>query len=258
MFPYIVIFGKTVGLYGVLSCIGALAAGFLLYHLLAKSDKASVDDMILFLLFVGVGMLLGGHLLYALTNLNKVKHLFSTTSYPQLRTAFFELFGGSVFYGGLIGGSICGVIGTRVLKLNTQLYADGMAVCAPLFHFFGRIGCFFAGCCYGIESEFGFLLNGVRRFPVQLLEATANLLIFTLMLVLHAKRKMHGRLFLLYLAIYAPVRFSDEFFRGDPIRGFVFSLSTSQFISIFIELFAIVALFYLQRKKQQHQSSAKP
>ena len=255
MFPYVMLFGKTIGLYGVLSCVGALAAGFLLHYLLTKRSTASIDDMILFFLFVGGGMLFGGHLLYGLTNLEKMKHLFSATSFSSFRAAFFEIFGGSVFYGGLIGGSICGVLGTRILKLDTALYADGMAVSAPLFHFFGRIGCFFAGCCYGIESDLGFVLNGVRRFPVQLLEATINLLIAALMLMLYTKGKMKGKLFFLYLAIYAPIRFLDELLRGDLIRGFIFGLSTSQFISIFVELFAISALLYLQYKKRTHKTA---
>ncbi len=256
MFPSIVLFGKTIGLYGVLSCAGALAAGFLLHYLLTKRSTASIDDMILFFLFVGGGMLLGGHLLYGLTNLEKMKHLSSATTLAQFRTAFFEIFGGSVFYGGLIGGSLCGVLGTRILKLDTRLYADGMAVAAPLFHFFGRIGCFFAGCCYGIECEFGFVLNGIRRFPVQLLEATVNLLIAALMLMLYAKEKMEGKLFFLYLAIYAPVRFLDELLRGDPIRGFIFGLSTSQFISIFVELFAISTLLYLHCKTRARKAGS--
>lgn len=250
MFPYFTIFGKTIGLYGLLSCIGALAVAFLLHYLLKTRGKHSLDDMILFFLFVGGGMLFGGHLLYGLTNWEKMKSLFSTTSFSQFRAAFFEIFGGSVFYGGLIGGSICGVLGTRILKLDTPLYADGMAVSAPLFHFFGRIGCFFAGCCYGIECEFGFVLNGVRRFPVQLLEATFNLLLAAAMFFLYTKGKMRGKLFFVYLAVYAPFRFFDEFLRGDLIRGFILGLSTSQFISIFVELFAIASLVYLRYKER--------
>ena len=254
MFPSITVFGKTIGFYGLLACIGVIASSFLLYQLLKKRSKASLDDMILFLLFVGGGMLIGGHLLYGLTNASKIKILLSVTDFSQFRSLFLEIFGGSVFYGGLIGGSICGVIGTRILKLNTALYADAMAVSAPLFHIFGRIGCFFAGCCYGIESKFGFVLNGVRRFPVQLLEATMNALIVILMLSLYTKRKTQGRLFFIYLSIYAPIRFLDEFLRGDSIRGFIFGFSTSQFISIFVELFAVSALLYFRHKECAHKA----
>jgi phosphatidylglycerol:prolipoprotein diacylglycerol transferase len=46
------------------------------------------------------------------------------------------------------------------------------------------------------------------------------------------------------------VRFFDEFLRGDAIRGFIFGLSTSQFISIFIEAFALVMLLLPIIKKK--------
>ena len=53
---------------------------------------------------------------------------------------------------------------------------------------------------------------------------------------------LRGKVFYLYLAVYAFVRFFDEFLRGDALRGFIFGLSTSQFISIFIEVFALAML----------------
>ena len=256
MYPYITLFGKTIASYGTMACIGALAAGILLYFLTRK-DNFFIDDIILFFLFVGAGVVLGGHLLYGITNMDKLKELSSVTNLAQLRTVLAEVFGGAVFYGGLIGGTVFGIIGTRILRLDTCLYSDGMAVATPLFHFFGRIGCFFAGCCYGIESDVGFVLHGVCRFPVQLLEAGANLLICGIILTLYFHGKMKGRLFFIYLAIYAAVRFFDEFLRGDLIRGFIFGLSTSQFISIFVEAFAIGALLYLQVKGNRSKATAK-
>jgi phosphatidylglycerol:prolipoprotein diacylglycerol transferase len=61
---------------------------------------------------------------------------------------------------------------------------------------------------------------------------------------------LRGKVFYLYLAIYAFVRFFDEFLRGDALRGFVFGLSTSQFISIFIEAFALAMLLLPIIKKK--------
>ena len=106
-----------------------------------------------------------------------------------------------------------------------------------------------AGCCYGIESKVGFTvhgntvnpsINGVNRFPVQLVEALCNLLIFILLFVLHRKGKFKNRLLVVYFFVYPVVRFILEFFRGDEIRGFIFGLSTSQIISILLFVFALV------------------
>ena len=125
------------------------------------------------------------------------------------------------------------------------------AVLVPLFHAFGRVGCFLGGCCYGIESEFGFTthtntnipsINGVNRFPVQLLESGCNLIIFFILLTLFRKRIMEKRLIWIYLLIYPVVRFCDEFLRGDVYRGFLLGLSTSQWVSIILFGVAVVVL----------------
>jgi phosphatidylglycerol:prolipoprotein diacylglycerol transferase len=54
------------------------------------------------------------------------------------------------------------------------------------------------------------------------------------------------------------VRFFDEFLRGDEIRGFIFGLSTSQFISIFVEIFALGMLLIIPRinKKKAENDEA--
>ena len=106
-------------------------------------------------------------------------------------------------------------------------------------------------------SNFGFTvygneyvpnLNGVCRFPVQLLESACNFLIFGAILFLLLKGKLKGKLFFVYLMAYSVVRFADEFLRGDEIRGFILGLSTSQFISVII--FPLAALgMYLSVKK---------
>ena len=127
---------------------------------------------------------------------------------------------------------------------------DSAALFAPVFHIFGRLGCFFGGCCYGVECKFGFAAHGntitdigeVTRFPVQLLESFCNLCIAIIILSVLKKQKLSGRVFYLYLIMYATVRFFDEFLRGDEVRGFVFGVSTSQFISVIVFLYALAVL----------------
>ncbi len=62
----------------------------------------------------------------------------------------------------------------------------------PLGHAFGRIGCFFAGCCYGISWKHGFVYHstvgftpiGVPLLPIQLIEAGTLLVLFAVQLFL--------------------------------------------------------------------------
>ena len=264
MFPTFELFGREFGTYGILVVLGGLACGFVGAWLAKKRFGIDVFDFVLIMLILGGGIFLGAHIVYALTHLDTL-----IKAFQNIGSLWFEKFwniilyciGGMVFYGGFIGGLITIPIYCHFNKrINAGNLFDLYAVLVPLFHVFGRIGCFLGGCCYGIESEFGFTahdnhfnpgVNDVNRLPVQLIEAGCNLLIFLLILYLFKKRIMEHRLIFVYMLIYPVVRFILEFFRGDEIRGFVFGLSTSQWISIFLFAAAIIGLTvsHFRRKK---------
>ena len=258
MFPYIELFGKQISSYAVMSLIGALISGYLACK---NTKKRGFDDndMIMLLLLSVIGIFLGGHILYGITNFHKIilfiKHIGNTPNIKALFDCMMDIFGGSVFYGGLIGGMIVGIIYLKRKKLPVNDFTDIITPIIPLFHFFGRIGCFLVGCCYGIESEIGFTYsnslvesaNHVQRLPIQLIEALYNLGLFILLYSLFKKNKMKNKLLGLYLCFYPIGRFIFEFFRGDEYRGFIFELSTSQFISILVFIFS---LFLLLKKEK--------
>ena len=133
------------------------------------------------------------------------------------------MLGGFVFYGGMFGATAGGLLFVKKMKLPLDVYMDNAALFAPLFHGFARIGCFLGGCCFGIESSFGFAAHGntvtaigtVTRFPVQLLESLCNFLIALAIYILIRKGIAKGRLFFVYLSAYSVVRFFDEFLRRD-------------------------------------------
>lgn len=245
MFPYIELSNGRVGTYMLCALVGIFAAGIYVCRT-AKKRGYDDNDFIVLMLISAIGILIGGHLLYGITNIKGICLLLSDWSrYVKTFDDFINcislLFGGSVFYGGLIGGMTAGFIYAKVKKFDLKAVSDICAPMVPLFHTFGRIGCFFGGCCYGIESEFGYTIHGndlipmvndVNRFPIQLMEAFLNFLLFLLLDYLLRKSKVKGGLFALYLVIYAAIRFFDEFLRGDSYRGFLFGLSTSQIISI--------------------------
>lgn len=71
---------------------------------------------------------------------------------------FFEIWkGGMVFYGGVIGGAIAFIVAYfRVVKpngLSSLQLADIIAPSLAMGIFFGRIGCFLNGCCFGDVAE---------------------------------------------------------------------------------------------------------
>ena len=262
MFPQVTIFGRTFGTYALLAVAGLLAAGFAACR---NARRRGYDDneMIAVLLAAAVGAFLGGHLLYGITNWPLAFTLFSqpASGFGEAVQRIAVVFGGAVFYGGLLGGILAGCLCIRKKKLDLAEYAGLAAPAVPLFHFFGRIGCFLGGCCYGVECSFGFTYqnslvpeaNGVSRFPVQLAEAAFNLaLVFLLSALL--QRGWTRRLFPLYLALYAAGRFLLEFLRGDAIRGFAGPLSTSQWISLGI--LAVCGVLLLRSRRRPRATAA--
>ena len=247
-----------------------ILSGFVGYRLVRKKGIC-VEDLIVTVVYICIGIFVGSHILFGITNLPQIIFLFkhaTQVSFIDFITLLFGLYlGGMVYYGGLLGGLVALYITYKHSKFGHRIEMfDLYAVCIPLFHAFGRIGCFLGGCCYGMESSFGFTAHGntlspevndVCRFPVQLFESARNLLIFFFLLSLCRKDRYHNRLLIVYFYIYPVVRFTLEFFRGDTYRGFLFGLSTSQIISILLFVFAIVfTLADLSRKNRKPQETA--
>jgi phosphatidylglycerol:prolipoprotein diacylglycerol transferase len=168
---------------------------------------------------------------------------------------------GGVFYGGFIAAVLATIWYVRRHQLNLWRVADTAAPAVAIGHGIGRLGCFAAGCCYGIATDLpwgvtftdtysgtlvGVPLN-IPLHPTQLYEAATNLLLGAFLIWFFARRKFDGQVFWTYVLAYAVLRFLHEFLRADP-RGFLFggSLSTSQFIAI---IGAVAALGMLARLK---------
>lgn len=260
MYPYIHLFNKEITSYTIMALIGVLIVGFCCVR---RCGKFGFDDnkMIIMLLFGLLGAFIGGHLLYGLINLPLLLKVINNwnqiTSFSMFIELFRIIFGGSVFYGGLFGGILGAFIYVKKAKLDGKLASFIVTPFIPLFHFFGRIGCFLYGCCYGIESSFGFIYptilseQVVKRFPVQLLEAGFNFVLFLMLLILEKKGKFKQNILSVYLFIYALGRFLIEFLRGDSYRGIYSGLSTSQWISLIVILGTLIYAILIRKKQLQ-------
>lgn len=156
---------------------------------------------------------------------------------------------GIVYYGGLFGLLLSYTICLKIVHEDMQTI-NVLTVCIPLFHSISRIGCFYGGCCYGKISnglisityttrELGEIITA-QRIPIQLIEATFNLILFLYLLrSMHSNNWKGKHLLTKYLLIYSTGRFVLEFFRGDIARGTICGVSFSQIISICIWIFLI-------------------
>lgn len=174
---------------------------------------------------------------------------------------------GFVFYGSLLFAIPAMLWFFKRHRLPIRSMLDIMAITTCIVHFFGRLGCFMAGCCHGIEWHGPFAVTfsdpaclaplHTPLHPTQLYSSLMILGILIGLLILKRKKRFEGQLFLTYLMTYAIGRSIVEVFRGDISRGFVIDgyLSHSQFISILI--FAGAAFFYHKYLKKSRLGRAK-
>ena len=262
------IFGFSVPLYGVLFWLGILAAAAVAIFLFKKRE-IPLFDLVCSAIYTIIGAIIGAKLLFFIVSFSEIVEgvraaYAAGATVMQIVAALMQ--GGFVFYGGLIGGILGLLIYCWQFKMPVLKFFDIYAVVLPFGHAFGRVGCFFGGCCYGMPYDGIFSykyfvspenggapgLLGESLFPVQLFEAFFLLVIFAAqMLIFYKKPKPYGILVVNYGVLYAITRFVLEFFRYDAVRGVYGGLSTSQWISIALILGAgaLVLLYYLKQRK---------
>lgn len=161
---------------------------------------------------------------------------------------YYLLNGGIVFYGGLFGVILGIIIVSKRKNISIEAMLDLVAPAFPLFHAFARFGCLLAGCCYGIEWNWGIVLMeeaDIIRFPVQFFESICDFLIFGRLVFREVKQGSNKNSFAIYLCGYSICRFLLEFYRGDQVRGiWAGGFSTSQYISALIILFYVGRFWY--------------
>lgn len=149
---------------------------------------------------------------------------------------------GFVVYGGILGGVLTAYAYCKIKKLSFVDYFDLMMPSVALAQAFGRLGCFFAGCCYGRETESfigiafshsDYAPNGVKLIPTQLFSSAGMFVIAGILFWYKKEKRPKAKVGALYLILYSIGRFTIEFFRND-YRGEIGIFSTSQFISFFV------------------------
>lgn len=266
MSVYFELFGIKLPAYGTMAFLGLLVSVATAFYY-ARLYSIHMIDVVNCICYGGLGLITGAKLFYALPFLPEIYEMIKSDgisdfiSYlPQILP---EIFAGYVFYGGFIG-IVAGIaFYTHFRRLPFWNFMNVLAIITPLFHGFGRIGCFFAGCCYGREyhglfavtfpqNSYNPELALTERFPVQLMESVCCFILFAILAFYGRKPRESGKLMGIYLIAYPVIRFITELFRGDDIRGMIdfgyFQISTSQIISLLLFPFGIL-LYYRTKNK---------
>lgn len=139
--------------------------------------------------------------------------------------------------------AVCGTI-LYGSHLPVFTYLDVMAIGVGSVLAGGRVGCLMAACCHGrphvwgvryarIYAGDGFCERfiGVRLFPIQLVEFICVTSLVAVCFAVAYSARQPGAAFLLYVAVYAVIRFTLEVFRGDAGRRIWLGFSEAQWTS---------------------------
>ena len=234
----------SIHMYGVMIAIGILIA--LLPVLYGYSKKMGVDvkftDFVYYNAIISIALGFGSAALFQ-----------AVYNYIEDPEAGFHIGDGITFLGGLIGGVATFMLIYAIFRKRFEgRLIDSISIipCSILIgHAFGRVGCFFAGCCYGAptDSFLGVVFPGVSggaRHPTQLYEAAFLFLLFAICSFLLLKFKFRHNMSV-YLIAYGTFRFLIEFVRDDDRGELVSGISPSQFWSLGLIAAGIGLVFLL-------------
>src|SRR5690242_11563977 len=173
---------------------------------------------------------------------------------PAIRENWREIFSlatlqaAGIFYGGLLAALATAFLYMWRKRLPALKTADVFAPGVALGHAIGRLGCFSAGCCWGLPTHLPWAVTftnprayqlvgvplGLPLHPTQLYESLAELVIFAALYWRFVRPHRDGSIVSLYLVLYGIVRFLVEFVRyhdpqSNPLTG---PFSTEQWISV--------------------------
>jgi len=184
--------------------------------------------------------------------------MYVTINFEAYRDNFLDILkvwnGGLVFFGGFLSAVPAVAVYLTVRGLNIWKTADILSPGMALGHAVGRLGCFFAGCCYGKECDLPIAVRftnpeslaplNVNLHPTQIYEVISNFILFLILVWLMKRKKKDGMVFLIYIILYSLFRGIIEFFRGDFRGDFFFNfISLSQGIGFLVSMTAFIILF---------------
>lgn len=219
-----------------LALVLAFMVGSVLARIQAKRDNLDPDFVFNFSFLVFVSGILGARIFYVMYNLDY--YLKNPIEIIMLQH------GGLAWFGGLILGSLSGILYLRRHKLSIYKTLDLFAPFLALGQAIGRVGCLLNGCCFGKESDsFGiyFPVHDATLIPTQLYSSLILVLIFIMLRFLQDRPHKEGWIFFVYLLLYSLKRFFIEFWRADS-DTILLGLTMFQFISIAVFCLSIVGL----------------
>ncbi len=225
--------------YGALIVLGGVVSLAWLHSRAAQAGLKTDDEYWLVVNAILLGGFVGGRVLY----LFEYTRPFSA----EFWRASIAASNGFSVLGAFAGVPLCVWGVCRWKGIPAARLFDHLGVVAPLWHVFGRLGCFMAGCCHGRPTDVPWAvvfrdpasqvrpdLLGAPLHPTQLYEAFGEAVIAGVLyfLLLRTERSRPGLVIAAYFALYGVLRFALEFYRGDTVPLGALGLTGGQGLSL--------------------------
>jgi phosphatidylglycerol---prolipoprotein diacylglyceryl transferase len=246
----------TVHWYGVMMAL-AFLAGLWTATLRARREKIPGDRIADVTLWLMVGAVAGARFVYVTTYW---REQFADQPWTEV---FMIQHGGLVYYGGLIGAIVGGIIYIQWKRLPLWKTADVLAPSIALGSVFGRTGCLLNGCCYGKPTGVPWAITftnpqaheqsgtplDVPLHPTEIYDALLNFGLYLFLAWLFRRKTFDGQVFATYLMCYAVIRGIVELFRGDYTDlHYHLGLTPAQWIGVPIFVAGLVLAAMLSRR----------
>ena len=251
MFPKLISIGSFyLPTYGVMVAL-AFLAGLAITVKLARRSGLNAELVTNLAVYVALAGMLGAKILMIIFGWS------GYMAHPEDIFSLATLQAAGVFQGGLILALVTAYLYMRSQGLPLLATSDAFAPGLALGHAIGKVGCFAAGCCWGIETKLPWavkfhdpaaaLLTGVpleiALHPAQLYESSAEALAFGFLYWRFGRAHVPGQIIGLYLVISSVARFFIEFFRNhEQALPFGLPLSITQWIAILLAAAGAVLL----------------
>lgn len=233
--------------YGLMYALGFMSG----YLILRKRKILSETELESLMLYIFLGVLLGGRLGYVL--------FYNLPYYISHPVEIIQTWhGGMSFHGGVIGVIVAMFLFSYFHKKSFLVVADHITSILPIGLWLGRIGNYLNWELLGFTNytgPFAVMKNGVSYFPSPLLEATLEgVFLFGILHILMRKNMFPGKIATSFLIWYWIFRFCIEFVRTPDVGlGYLtFGLTMGQILSIPMIIIGISLYFSLRKisKKQ--------
>ena len=247
------LFGLEIHLYGLMIAIGIILA-VVLARFTAPKRGLEKDSPFEIVLWVFPLAIIGARLYFLIFN-----------GGPWGWDSFAIWNGGLAVYGSIIGGALGAILYCVVRHKNFLDVADIVVPCLALGQCVGRIGCYFGGCCYGIEVTdpsmqwfpLSTQIDGVWHYSTFFYESFCDLIICICLFFMLRKTNTKGTVFATYLISYGVVRALIEGIRGESLMIGSSGIRVSQLLSILLVVAGIVLLCVLLFKNRHKKLSLK-